>query len=425
MRATVLSDPGTRHAHAGVMAAQDPRPAARAWTELLAMLLGLLLAVFAACDVVYGQAVPELQLSARAAVLIDAHSGRVLFEKNAHEPLPPASVTKVFTLVVALEALRDGQVSLDDLVTVSRRAAGMGGNQVYLEVGEQMTLRDLLYGIAVESANDAAVAVAEYIAGSEEAFARLMNERARALGARNTDLSNASGLPPADIGMPGRNHVTSAYDIAIVSRYGYSLPMFEELVSTYGPYRVRVGTRAEREFWNRNRLLRFYEGANGIKTGYTQEAGYCLAASAVRNNLHLIAVVLGAPTREDRDEDIRTLLNWGFSRYQAQPVVQEDELLGEVRVAKGLAERVAVFPERPLFVAVPRGGQVQVEREVHLPERVLAPVEKGAPLGELVIRLDGEELERVALVARDGVPRGGAWDLVVRTLRRLMGSLLS
>src|SRR5690606_22916020 len=138
-----------------------------------------------------------------------------------------------------------------------------------------------------------------------------------------------------DLGMAGRRHVTSAYDVALISRYGYSLPMFEELVSTYGPYRVRVGTRAEREFWNRNRLLRFYEGANGIKTGYTQEAGYCLAASAVRNNLHLIAVVLGAPTREDRDEDIRTLLSGGFSRYQAQPVVQEDERLGEVRVAKG------------------------------------------------------------------------------------------
>src|SRR5690606_15774053 len=275
------------------------------WAGLaLAAALGLLLFPVAA------RAETELPISARAAILMEAHGGRVLFEKNAHEPLRPASVTKVFTLVTALEALRDGRVSADDLVTVSRRAAGMGGTQVYLELGEQMSLRDLLYGIAVESGNDAAVAVAEHIAGSEEGFARLMNERARALGARNTELSNASGLPPADLGMPGRVHVTTAYDIAVVSRYGYTLPMFEELVSTYGPYRVRVGTRAEREFWNRNRLLRFYEGANGIKTGFTQEAGYCLAASAVRDGLHLIAVVLGAPTREDRDEDIRTLLNW-------------------------------------------------------------------------------------------------------------------
>ncbi|MFS8535516.1 MAG: D-alanyl-D-alanine carboxypeptidase family protein [Limnochordales bacterium] len=371
------------------------------------------------------QIAPQLPISARSAVLIEAHSGRVLYEKNAHEPLPPASVTKVFTLVVALEALRDGRVALDDLVTVSRRAAGMGGTQVYLEVGEQMTLKDLLYGIAVESANDAAVAVAEHLAGSEEAFAQLMNERARAIGAMNTNLSNASGLPPADIGMPGQTHVTSAYDIAVVSRYGYTLPLFEELVSTYGPYRVRVGTRAEREFWNRNRLLRFYEGANGIKTGYTQEAGYCLAASAVRGNLHLIAVVLGARTREERDEDIRTLLNWGFSQYQAQEVVRADEELGRIRVSKGVADAVPVVPERPLHVAVPRGGRVEVQRELRLPDRVLAPIERGQAVGELIIRLDGQELERVALVAGGDVPRGRVWELVARAVRRLMGSFLS
>ncbi|MFO7311545.1 MAG: D-alanyl-D-alanine carboxypeptidase family protein [Bacillota bacterium] len=374
---------------------------------------------------VLAQTAPQLPISARSAVLIEAHSGRVLYEKNAHEPLPPASVTKVFTLVVALEALRDGRVALDDLVTVSRRAAGMGGTQVYLEVGEQMTLKDLLYGIAVESANDAAVAVAEHLAGSEEAFAQLMNERARAIGAMNTNLSNASGLPPADIGMPGQTHVTSAYDIAVVSRYGYTLPLFEELVSTYGPYRVRVGTRAEREFWNRNRLLRFYEGANGIKTGYTQEAGYCLAASAVRGNLHLIAVVLGARTREERDEDIRTLLNWGFSQYQAQEVVRADEELGRIRVSKGVADAVPVVPERPLHVAVPRGGRVEVQRELRLPDRVLAPIERGQAVGELIIRLDGQELERVALVAGGDVPRGRVWELVARAVRRLMGSFLS
>jgi len=390
------------------------------WAGLaLAAALGLLLFPVAA------RAETELPISARAAILMEAHGGRVLFEKNAHEPLPPASVTKVFTLVTALEALRDGRVSADDLVTVSRRAAGMGGTQVYLEVGEQMSLRDLLYGIAVESGNDAAVAVAEHIAGSEEAFARLMNERARALGARNTELSNASGLPPADLGMPGRVHVTTAYDIAVVSRYGYTLPMFEELVSTYGPYRVRVGTRAEREFWNRNRLLRFYEGANGIKTGFTREAGYCLAASAVRDGLHLIAVVLGAPTREDRDEDIRTLLNWGFSQYRAQEVVREGEPLGQVRVAKGGADQVAAVAPRSLHVTVPRGAEAQAERELRLEERVLAPIEPGQPIGELIIRVDGQELDRVALVAADGVERGTPWQLVLRTARRLLGSWLS
>src|SRR5690606_32882480 len=216
----------------------------------------------------------------------------------------------------------------------SRRAAGMGGTQVYLEVGEMMTLEDLLYAIAVESANDAAVAVAEHISGTEEAFAALMNERSRALGALNTEFSNASGLPPKDLGTPDRRHVTSAYDIAVVSRYGYTLPMFEQLVSTYGPYRVREGTRDEREFWSRNTLLRFYEGANGIKTGYTSEALYCLAASAVRDDLHLIAVVLGAPTVQDRDEDIRALLNWGFRQYEARNAVDDASPLARLPVSK-------------------------------------------------------------------------------------------
>lgn len=367
----------------------------------------------------------QLPIKSRSAILIDAHSGRVLFEKNAHEPLPPASVTKVFTLVMALEALRDQRVALDDLVTTSRRAAGMGGTQVYLEVGEQMTLEDLLYGIAVESGNDAAVAVAEYISGSEEAFAALMNERSRALGARNTQLSNASGLPPADIGMPGRQHVTSAYDIALVARYGYTLPMFEQLVSTYGPYRVRVGTRDEREFWNRNTLLRFYEGANGVKTGYTSEAGYCLAASAVRDELHLIAVVLGAPSIADRDDDIRALLNWGFSQYQAQEVVNDGETVSRLPVSKGDLDAVDIVAADDLHVTVQRGSDVQAELELVLPDKLLAPIETGQVVGQIVVHVDGEEVGRVEAVAERAVARGSVWTIVTRTAGRLLGSFIA
>lgn len=367
----------------------------------------------------------QLPITSRSAILVDAHSGRVLFEKNAHEALPPASVTKVFTLVMALEALRDGRVALDDLVTTSRRAAGMGGTQVYLEVGEQMTLEDLLYGIAVESGNDAAVAVAEYISGTEEAFASLINERSRVLGARNTEFSNASGLPPGDIGMAGRQHVTSAYDVALVARYGYSLPMFEQLVSTYGPYRVRVGTRDEREFWNRNTLLRFYEGANGVKTGYTREAGYCLAASAVRDDLHLIAVVLGAPSIADRDDDIRAMLNWGFRQYEAREVVDDGEPVSRLPVSKGGIDAVDIVAAKDLHVTVQRGSDVQAERRLILPERLLAPVEAGQVVGHIVVTVDGEEVGRVDAVAQSTVPRGSAWAIVTRTAGRLLGSLIA
>lgn len=365
-----------------------------------------------------------LPIKSRSAVLMDAHSGRVLFEHNAHEALPPASVTKVFTLVAALEALRDGRVALDDLVTTSRRAAGMGGTQVYLEVGEQMELEDLLYGIAVESGNDAAVAVAEHISGTEEGFARYVNERARALGAMNTNLSNASGLPPADLGMAGTPHVTSAYDVAVIARYGYTLPMFEQLVSTYGPYRVRVGTRDEREFWSRNTLLRFYEGANGIKTGYTREAGYCLAASAVRNDLHLIAVVLGAPSIADRDDDIRAMLNWGFRQYEAREVVHDGEQLSHLSVSKGVLAGVDIVAADDLHVTVERGFDVTPERRLELPDKLLAPIEAGQVVGELVVTVDGREVGRVDAVASSAVPRGTVWTIVLQTTRRLLGSSL-
>jgi len=366
-----------------------------------------------------------LPITSRSAVLMDARSGRVLYEKNAHEPLPPASVTKVFTLVAALEALRDGRVALDDLVTTSRRAAGMGGTQVYLEVGEMMTLEDLLYAIAVESANDAAVAVAEHISGTEEAFAALMNERSRALGALNTEFSNASGLPPKDLGTPDRRHVTSAYDIALISRYGYTLPMFEQLVSTYGPYRVRVGTRDEREFWSRNTLLRFYQGANGVKTGFTTEAGYCLAASAVRDDLHLIAVVLGAPSIQDRDEDIRALLNWGFRQYEAKEVVDAGEPLSRLYVAKGAVDSVDVVAAHDLHVTVPRGSEVRPARRLVLPDRLLAPLDAGQVVGQVVIMIDGEEAGRVDAVAQAAVPRGSAWVIVSRTVGRLLAGFVA
>lgn len=367
----------------------------------------------------------ELTIAAPSAVLIEAHTGRVLFEKNAHEARAPASVTKVFTLVLALEALKEGRAALDDVVTTSRRAASMGGTQVFLDVGEQMSFEHLLYGVAVESGNDAAVAIAEHISGTEEAFAQLMNERSRQLGALNTNLSNASGLPPEDVGMAGRPHVTSAYDVAIVSRYGYTLPMFEQLVSTYGPYRVRVGTRAEREFWNRNRLLLFYEGANGIKTGFTQEAMYCLAASAVRNNLHLIAVVMGGATVEQRDDDIRALLNWGFSRYEAKSLVAEGALLAHRPVPKGATDSVALAADKNFHVVVARGEEAQVETELHIPDHLPAPVHAGQPVGQLVFFQSGEEIGRVAVVAKADVAAGSPWLIFLRTARRLLGSFFA
>lgn len=238
-------------------------------------------------------AAPELKLASKAAVLMDAASGQVLYALNPDEPLPPASVTKIMTLMLALEAVHEGRISMADVVVASERAASMGGSQIWLEPGERMTLRELLYAIAVGSANDASVAVAEALAGSEEAFVEMMNRRAQALGMKHTRFANATGLPPQETGDPGP-HVASAYDLALLSRQAAQTPGLLEMVSTW-EYTMRRDGIQKPVLYNFNRLLKRYPGVDGIKTGMTSEAGYCIAVTAVRDNLRLIAVTLGRP----------------------------------------------------------------------------------------------------------------------------------
>ena len=257
-----------------------------------------------------------ITLNSKAAVLIDYHSGQVLYAHNEHEALPPASVTKVMTMLLALEAIRDGRASLDDLVVASDYAASMGGTQIWLEPGEQMPLGELLYAIAVGSANDAAVAVAEHLGGTEQAFVDMMNQRARELGMENTQFANPSGLPPQSVGKQGP-HLTSAYDIAIMSRHAISLPRFLEYTSTWGPVVMRPDTLERPVLWTYNRMLRSYPGMDGIKTGMTSEAGYCLAATAVRDGLRLIAVTLGAPTSAARGRGYPALARLRFHPAQS------------------------------------------------------------------------------------------------------------
>ena len=245
-------------------------------------------------------------------MLIDADTGEVLFEQDAHKELPPASVTKIMTMLLALEAVEDGKVKLSDEVVVSERAASMGGSQMYMEAGEVHTLEELLSGIAIVSANDACVAVSEYIAGSEEVFVEKMNKRAQELGMRDTHFVNTNGLPVTD-------HYTSAYDIAVMSRL---LLQHEETQKWFTTWQttIKVGLPGkEKEFGltNTNKLIKQYPGANGIKTGFTQEAGYCLSASATKENTTLIAVVLGAQTSGIRFSEVSKLLNYGFANYSS------------------------------------------------------------------------------------------------------------
>lgn len=361
-------------------------------------------------------AAAELELVSKSAVLMDYNSGRILFEKDAHVPLPPASVTKIMTLALALEAVQQGRARLDELVTASERAASMGGAQIWLEVGEQMPLRELLLAVAVGSANDAAVAVAEHLAGSEAEFVQLMNQKAAALGMKNTRFANVSGLPPKETGSTSE-HEMSAYDIALMSRWALSVPGFLEMVSTYGPVVMRPETKKQPVLYNFNKLLRLYPGADGIKTGMTNEAGYCLSATAVRNQLRLIAVTMGAPSAKDRTRDISRLLDWGFARYQAVPVARAGEPAGQIRVRRGRQERVAVLPERDLLITVAKGEKVQPQTELQLPPGIAAPVKKGQRVGELVVRLGGQEAGRVALVAAQDVARTNLIEEIFRQVR--------
>jgi len=354
-----------------------------------------------------------IPLNSKAAVLMDYQTGRVLYAHNEHEPLPPASVTKVMTLLLALEAVRDGKASLDDLVVASEYAASMGGTQIWLEPGERMPLRDLLYAIAVGSANDAAVAVAEHLGGTEQAFVEMMNAKAQALGMRNTRFANPSGLPPQTVGKQGP-HVMSAYDIALMSRYAVSLPGFLEYTSTWGPVVMRQGTLEKPVLWNYNRMLRSYSGMDGIKTGMTSEAGYCLAATAARDGLRLIAVALGAPTAAARDEDIRRLLDFGFSQLKAEIVAKKGDVLAEVDVIKGREKRLALVAGADLAVSMPRDSESRPETEIVFERRPVAPIEEGEVLAQLVARLDGEEVGRVPLMAERGVARAPLFLLVGR-----------
>ena len=234
----------------------------------------------------------ELDLTAKAALLMEASSGQILYAKDIDQPLPVASISKLMTLILVLEAVDAGKIALDDIVTASEYAASMGGSQVWLEKGEQLTLAELLYAVAVGSGNDASVAVAEYLAGSEPAFVALMNEKADKLGLTNTEYSNASGLPPSILGSSGRQ-VMSARDVAVLCRYALSVPLLLDFVSTY-EYTMRADSTKKPVLWNYNKLLRRYQGVDGFKTGFTTEAGHCIAATAERSDLRLIAVVLGS-----------------------------------------------------------------------------------------------------------------------------------
>ena len=338
---------------------------------------------------------------ARSYILMEASTGRVLLEENADEALPPASVTKIMTLLLIMEAVADGRLKWDEMVQTSEYAASMGGSQVFLEPGEEMPVSEMVKCVVVASANDAAVALAEKVAGSEEAFVKRMNERAAELGMTNTVFLNTNGL---DDGIDG--HVTSARDIAIMSRELITKhPQILELSSIWMDT-IRDGAFG---LTNTNRLVRFYRGANGLKTGSTSKAKFCISATAERDGMQLIAVVMASPTRDARNETAKKLLDYGFANYEA--VTLGAKTLPEtLTLVGGVTDTVKIAAaQQP--VVLEKGQSSRISENLVLPEEVNAPVEAGDELGYVEFLLDGESLLKIPVVAVESAKRIGFTEL--------------
>ncbi|MGB9791187.1 MAG: D-alanyl-D-alanine carboxypeptidase family protein [Thermacetogeniaceae bacterium] len=341
---------------------------------------------------------PALETSAVSAVLMDAYSGKILYEKEPHRRLPPASVTKIMTMLVAMDAIKRGKVSWNDKVVTSEAAWEMGGSEIWLEPGEEMTLREMMIAIAVGSANDACVAVAEHIAGSEEAYVELMNLKARSLGLKNTHFVNCHGLPAKD-------HYTSAYDMAVICREALKYPELLEL-TRIKHYSLRGGkTRLD----NTNKLLWWYDGTDGFKTGWTTEANYCLASTVKRGNTRLICTVFGVPEAGGHFRESVKLYNWGFANYELKKLFEQGQQVGVIRVDKGVREGVKAVAPRLIGVLVRKGEEQKIKTEINLKPSVPAPVKRGMKVGEVLVYVDGRLSEKVPLVAGEDVAKGTLW----------------
>ena len=350
------------------------------------------------------------EVSGKSALLMDMETGTVLYAQNEHARLAPASVTKVMTMLLIMEAIDDGRIGWDDTVIASETAAAKGGSQIYLKVGESMTVTDMVKSIAVSSANDCACAMAEHIAGSESAFVDLMNKRAAELGMQDTHFVNCTGL---DDGEDAQNHLTSAYDIALMSRELMKNHPDIQKFTTIWMDTVRGGAFG---LSNTNKLVRFYPGATGLKTGFTSGAGYCLSAAAERDGMGLIAVVMGCDTSQNRFTACKQLLDYGFANYAlVSPEITENA----VPVKLGKADFVKAVPAEPIQILVDKAQKNQVQIQTVMEEQVSAPVSKGQKLGTLTIKVGEQTIKQVPLVAETGVERLTWVDLFWMVLRKI------
>lgn len=350
-----------------------------------------------------------INISSKTAILMDVGSGQILFEKNPHEKLPPASVTKVMTMLLIVEALDSGKIKLDDEVQISERASEMGGSQIFLEPGETQKVDDLLKGIAVASANDACVAMAEYVGGSEEEFVAMMNNKAKQLGMNDTNFSNTNGLPI-------ENHYTSAHDIAIMSRELLKHDKITKYLTTWMDQIVVGKKKTTIGLANTNKMIKHYQGATGVKTGFTQEAKYCLSASAKRGETHLVAVTLGAPTTQERFKDSSSLLSYGFANYESVKLCSKSDKIATLTLDKADDNKVNLVAKDDLTALIKKGESKDFTKKIDVFKNIDLPVKKGTKLGTISIYKGDKQVGKIDLINEKDINKASYFKMFERVI---------
>ena len=359
----------------------------------------------------------DLAPGSKSAILIEASTGTVIYEKNSHEKLPPASMTKMMSMLLVVEGIENGIIGWDDVITVSENASSMGGSQILLEAGEQMTVSDLFKGVAVMSGNDAVVALAEAIAGSTDEFVAMMNKRAKELGLTDTNFKNPHGLDDA-------NHYSSAYDMSLIAKELVKHEKVLEFTQIYEDY-LRKGT--DKELWlvNTNKLVRFYPGIDGLKTGYTSTAGYCLTATAKKNNMRLIAVAMGEESSTTRNAEVSAMLDYGYAQYKIDTILNKDDVIAKMTVEKAKKEQISLVPKNSVTLLnkkITKLGQITYKLDI---DSVKAPVKVGDVVGKLTILNDGKEIQKVELTVSEDVQKANLFELYVRYLKDIVSGNIS
>ncbi|WP_058307526.1 D-alanyl-D-alanine carboxypeptidase family protein [Gracilibacillus massiliensis] len=352
----------------------------------------------------------DLAKHSQSAILIERDTGNIIFDKNANDKLPPASMTKIMTLLLIMEAIENAQLSLDETIRISETAASMGGSQIFLEAGEEMSVEDLLKGIAVASGNDASVAMAERIAGSEQAFVEMMNNKVSELGLKSTKFQNSTGLPAEE-------HYSTAHDMAIMAK---ELLKYEDITKYTSIYEDYLRKGQDNEFWlvNTNKLVRFYDGVDGLKTGYTSEAKYCLTATAEKNGMRTIAVVLGAGSTKERNSDVSQLLDYAYAKYETKPLYEKNQAVTSFEWLKADKQKVNVVTSDSVSILYQKGTDLnKIDTKITINQDIDLPIEKGSMVGKLQV-MEGEKvISETDLIVKDDINHANVFQLFKRTFQ--------